>query len=87
MKQLEWWSLNQRLYTHIYLRGQISTKLVRSIVTRGLSVCDGAHVSDDGTKGPEHGMMKRKSSGWRERETGRVRALGVTTRLVLFEAI
>lgn len=32
----------------MHLRGQILTKLVGSIVTRGPSVCDGAHVSDDG---------------------------------------
>lgn len=47
----------------MHLRGQILTKLVQSIVTHGLSVCDGAHVSDDGTKERKHGTRKQKSSG------------------------
>lgn len=32
----------------MHLRGRILTKLAGSIVTRGPSVCDGAHVSNDG---------------------------------------
>lgn len=72
----------------MHLRERILTKLAGSIVTRGPSVCDGAHVSDDGHEraAGAAGRCGIHMEKWpRER---RVRALaGVTTRLVLFEAI
>lgn len=79
------------------VRGQILTQVrLWSIVARGLSGCDGAHVPNDGTKGRKHTEhVKQKSKAAARgaarvrvaRGRARVRALRVTTRLVLFEAI
>lgn len=87
MKQLDRRFLNQRSYAST--RVDFNQVGARSIVTRGLLVCDGAHVST-ARKGESKGC-ERKSSGAAcasaSCEAGRVRALRVTTRLVLFEAI
>jgi len=89
MKQLDRRFLNQRSYAST--RVDFNQVGARSIVTRGLLVCDGAHVSDDGTKGRKQGMRTEECGGAAcasaSCEAGRVRALRVTTRLVLFEAI
>lgn len=73
-----------RISVRMHLRGRILTKLAGSIVTRGPSVCDGAHVSDDG-----HERASARDAGRTHRRVAerQVRAFRVTTRLVLFEAI